>query len=240
VSRQIAVGGPQRGCGKTLLLLGLLRLLKKRGHPAGAWKPVDTGWMQYNAEDVPSDAERFQACAELPEHISLLNPYLFNSTLPPQLAAQRDGVRIAEKTLRERHLLLSKRYAVLLSELPPGTNTPLAEDLTVQTLLDHWNPTVCWVTDFSEPSIEQTLLAIPHLQASGHEVCLWLNNREDERDGDLIQFQWLRLEEALGLRTWALLPHLLSGLEDVDAIAQMLESQLEPEQMQEIEAWPAI
>ncbi|MDP7629784.1 MAG: AAA family ATPase, partial [SAR324 cluster bacterium] len=108
MTRQIAVGGPQRGCGKTLLTLGLLRLLRKRGKNAAAWKPVDTGWIQYNAEDLPSDAERFQACAELPEHISLLNPYLFNSTLPPQLAAQRDGIRIVEKMLEERHLLLSK------------------------------------------------------------------------------------------------------------------------------------
>jgi dethiobiotin synthase len=239
VTRQVAVGGPQRGCGKTLLVLGLLRLLSKRGKNAAAWKPVDTGWLQYNADDLPSDAERFQACAELPEHISLLNPYLFNSTLPPQLAAQRDGVRIVEKTLAERHLLLSKRYAVLLSELPPGVNTPLAEGLTVQTLLNHWTPTVCWVTDFSEPAVEQTLLAIPQLQASGCEVCLWLNNRDDERDGDLIQFQWLRLEETLGLRAWGMMPYFRNGLEDVEVIAEALESQLEPERMQEFEAWQA-
>ena len=144
-----------------------------------------------------------------------------------------------EKTLAERHLLLSKRYAVLLSELPPGVNTPLAEGLTVQTLLNHWTPTVCWVTDFSEPAVEQTLLAIPQLQASGCEVCLWLNNRDDERDGDLIQFQWLRLEETLGLRAWGMMPYFCNGLEDVEVIAEALESQLEPERMQEFEAWQA-
>lgn len=239
MSRQLAVGGPQRGCGKTLLTLGLLRLLRRRGQSVGAWKPVDTGWLQYNAEDMPSDAERFRAAAELPEHISLLNPYLLNSTLPPQLAAQRDGVKIAAKTLDERHSLLSRCYPVLLTELPPGLHTPLAEGVTVQTLLDKWTPTICWITDFSEPAVEQSLLAIPQLQASGHKVCLWLNNLDDERDGDLIQFQWLRLEETLGLQAWGMIPHVRSGLENVEAIAVAVESQLEPERMQEIEAWQA-
>ncbi|HCP34536.1 MAG TPA: dethiobiotin synthase, partial [Deltaproteobacteria bacterium] len=59
----------------------------------------------------------------MPEHISLINPYLFNETLPSQLAAERDGIRLDLKLIEKRLDELNKRYSRVLIEGPSGLLT---------------------------------------------------------------------------------------------------------------------
>ena len=87
------------GSGKTQVILGMLQLARKRGPPIGACKPVDVGDIDYQSRDQASDAECFQETGGMPEHVSLINPYLLNESLPPQLATERDGIAIDLKLL---------------------------------------------------------------------------------------------------------------------------------------------
>ncbi len=233
MSRSFCLMGPGAGCGKTWVLLGLVRWLQQQGRTAGAFKPLDVGSLQAQAAERPTDGERFQAL-ELPEHISLLNPFLFNESFPVALAAQRDGIRLDLKLVRQRWMLLSKRYERLLVEGPRTLRTPLTESESWLTLLGEQQPLVLWVMPFGELELELSLLQIEALQQAGLSVRVLLNNRDSLRDGWQLQHYWLTLEGALGQEVQGLLPHLPSGSEDPEAIAQALEAHLPADLKEEL------
>ena len=115
------------GSGKTQVILGMLQLARKRGTPIGACKPVDVGDIDYQSRDQTSDAECFQKTGGMPEHVSLINPYLLNESLPPQLASERDGIVIDLELLETRINELGSLYPRILVEGPPGLLTPFVE-----------------------------------------------------------------------------------------------------------------
>jgi dethiobiotin synthetase len=141
------------------------------------------------------------------EHINLLNPYLLNEDLPPLLAAQRDGIKVDEKVLSQRLELLRRRSDAVLME-------SLAELLSLWTakhsgleLLQQWQARILWVSGIGRESLEQTLQAVTLLQQAGISCQLLLNNTTNELNADLLQYQWMMLEERLDLRVLGLLPY---------------------------------
>ncbi len=233
MSRSFCLMGPGSGCGKTWVLLGLLRWFQQQQRSAGAFKPLDVGAVAAQAADQPTDGERFQALG-LPEHISLLNPFLFQESFPVALAARRDGIRLDLQVVQQRWQLLGTRYERLLVEGPRSLRTPLTETHSWLTLLQEQQPLVLWVMPFGEPELELSLLQIEALQAAGLSVRIVLNNRDFLRDGWQLQHYWLTLEEALGQEVQGLLPHLASGQEHPDAIAEALEEHLSAELKEEL------
>jgi dethiobiotin synthetase len=172
-----------------------------------AWKPLDVNGIGYQIQDSDSDGERLHRATNMSEHINLLNPYLLNEDLPPLLAAQRDGVKVDEKVLSQRLELLRRRSDAVLME-------SLAELLSLWTakhsgleLLQQWQARILWVSGIGRESLEQTLQAVTLLQQAGISCQLLLNNTTNELNADLLQYQWMMLEERLDLRVLGLLPY---------------------------------
>jgi len=180
-----------RGVGKTSVAVALVSLLQQHLGRVIAWKPLDVNGIGYQIQDSDSDGERLHRATNMSEHINLLNPYLFNEDLPPLLAAQRDGVRVDEKVLSQRLELLRRRSDVVLME-------SLAE------LLGFWTAKH---SGLGRESLEQTLQAVTLLQQAGISCQLLLNNTTNELNADLLQYQWMMLEERLDLRVLGLLPY---------------------------------
>ncbi|MGA0887421.1 MAG: ATP-dependent dethiobiotin synthetase BioD [bacterium] len=196
-----------RGVGKTSVAVALVSLLQQHLGRVIAWKPLDVNGIGYQIQDSDSDGERLHRATNMSEHINLLNPYLFNEDLPPLLAAQRDGVRVDEKVLSQRLELLRRRSDVVLME-------SLAELLGFWTakhsgleLLQQWQAKILWVSGIGRESLEQTLQAVTLLQQAGISCQLLLNNTTNELNADLLQYQWMMLEERLDLRVLGLLPY---------------------------------
>ena len=195
-----------RGVGKTSVAVALVSLLQHLGRVI-AWKPLDVNGIGYQIQDSDSDGERLHRATNMSEHINLLNPYLFNEDLPPLLAAQRDGVKVDENVLSQRLELLRRRSDVVLME-------SLAELLGFWTakhsgleLLQQWQARILWVSGIGRESLEQTLQAVTLLQQAGMSCQLLLNNTTNELNADLLQYQWMMLEERLDLRVLGLLPY---------------------------------
>ena len=195
-----------RGVGKTSVAVALVSLLQHLGRVI-AWKPLDVNGIGYQIQDSDSDGERLHRATNMSEHINLLNPYLFNEDLPPLLAAQRDGVKVDENVLIQRLELLRRRSDVVLME-------SLAELLGFWTakhsgleLLQQWQARILWVSGIGRESLEQTLQAVTLLQQAGISCQLLLNNTTNELNADLLQYQWMMLEERLDLRVLGLLPY---------------------------------
>ena len=196
-----------RGVGKTSVAVALVSLLQQHLGRVIAWKPLDVNGIGYQIQDSDSDGERLHRATNMSEHINLLNPYLFNEDLPPLLAAQRDGVKVNEKVLSQRLELLRRRSDIVLME-------SLAELLGSWTakhsgleLLQQWQATVLWVSGIGRESLEQTLQAVTILQQAEISCQLLLNNTNNELNSDLLQYQWMTLEERLDLRVLGLLPY---------------------------------
>jgi len=196
-----------RGVGNTSVAVALVSLLQQHLGRVIAWKPLDVNGIGYQIQDSDSDGERLHRATNMSEHINLLNPYLFNEDLPPLLAAQRDGVRVDEKVLSQRLELLRRRSDVVLME-------SLAELLGFWTakhsgleLLQQWQAKILWVSGIGRESLEQTLQAVTLLQQAGISCQLLLNNTTNELNADLLQYQWMMLEERLDLRVLGLLPY---------------------------------
>jgi dethiobiotin synthase len=228
--------GPGHGCGKTFVILGLHRWLSEAGHRVGLYKPVDVGALQARAEERQTDVERYQNLG-LTEHVSLLNPYLLEERRPPELAARRDGVRIRKTLLTERWKMLEAEHAGLLVEGPSGLRLPLQRQETFLDLLQEQRPQVLWVSSVGELELELSLLQLKLLLELGLQVRVLLNNRDDSRDGWMLQYQWLTLEEQLGVTVHGLLPFLKSGSEDPDAISGLLQEHLEEPLKEEFVSW---
>ena len=195
-----------RGVGKTSVAVALVSLLLQHLGRVIAWKPLDVNGIGYQIQDSDSDGERLHRATNMSEHINLLNPYLFNEDLPPLLAAQRDGVKVDENVLSQRLELLRRRSDVVLME-------SLAELLGCWTakhsgleLLQQWQARILWVSGIGRESLEQTLQAVTLLQQAGMSCQLLLNNTTNELNADLLQYQWMMLEERLDLRVLGLLP----------------------------------
>lgn len=196
-----------RGVGKTSVAVALVSLLQQHLGRVIAWKPLDVNGIGYQIQDSDSDGERLHRATNMSEHINLLNPYLLNEDLPPLLAAQRDGVKVDEKVLSQRLELLRRRSDAVLME-------SLAELLSLWTakhsgleLLQQWQARILWVSGIGRESLEQTLQAVTLLQQAGISCQLLLNNTTNELNADLLQYQWMILEERLDLRVLGLLPY---------------------------------
>jgi len=193
--------------GKTSVAVALVSLLQQHLGKVIAWKPLDVNGIGYQIQDSDSDGERLHRATNMSEHINLLNPYLFNEDLPPLLAAQRDGVKVDENVLSQRLELLRRRSDAVLME-------SLAELLGLWTskhsgleLLQQWQARILWVSGIGRESLEQTLQAVALLQKAGISCQLLLNNTTNELNTDLLQYQWMMLEERLDLRVLGLLPY---------------------------------
>jgi len=196
-----------RGVGKTSVAVALVSLLQQHLGRVIAWKPLDVNGIGYQIQDTDSDGERLHRATNMSEHINLLNPYLLNEDLPPLLAAQRDGIKVDEKVLSQRLELLRRRSDAVLME-------SLAELLSLWTtkhsgleLLQQWQARILWVSGIGRESLEQTLQAVTLLQQAGISCQLLLNNTTNELNADLLQYQWMILEERLDLRVLGLLPY---------------------------------
>lgn len=219
----IYVGGSSKGVGKTFVALGLLHLLKQH-YQTGAWKPIDVGHLQYNAADVLSDGQRLHQAAQMAEHPNLVNPFLLNEDLPPILAARRDGVALKTAALQQDFKTLLTRFEQIVIEGARGLQTPLTETDTELDLLAHWKPKILWVTNIGERELADTLLQIHVLKQAQIEIAgIILSNRENNKNSELIHYQWLTLEEESSVAVLALLPFLETGLENPAKIGDLLD-----------------
>ena len=195
-----------RGVGKTSVAMALVSLLQQHLGRVIAWKPLDVNGIGYQIQDSDSDGERLHRATNMSEHINLLNPYLLNEDLPPLLAAQRDGVKVDEKVLSQRLEFLRRRSdAVLMESLAELLGLWTAKHSGLE-LLQQWQARILWVSGIGRESLEQTLQTVTLLQQAGISCQLLLNNTTNELNADLLQYQWMMLEERLDLRVLGLLP----------------------------------
>ena len=183
------ITGTDTDCGKTLVTLGLMHLLRGRGYRVQGMKPVAAG-----AEPGPEglrngDALLIRAQASEPVAYSLVNPWLFEPAVAPHLAAERAGEVIDFRPLASAFQALRQRADRVVVEGAGGWLVPLGGGRTMADLARRLDLPVILVVGLKLGCLNHALLTRDAIQATGLPLAGWVGNLLDpamsEQEGNL-------------------------------------------------------
>lgn len=170
------------GIGKTYVTWGLLRMLRARGEPVAAIKPVVSGFAMDTARDS-DPGMLLEAMGErvTEDSIARISPWRFAAPLSPDMAAAREGRMIDYDALlaycRDR---VAGAAGTLFIEGVGGAMVPLDERHTVRDWMSDIRLPVVIVAGSYLGTISHTLTALDAMaQASIKVAALVVNDSGD-------------------------------------------------------------
>ena len=208
MARGIFITGTDTGVGKTVVAVGLVRLLARQGRRVIGLKPVASG-----AERTPqglrnADALALAAQGTVPVPYALTNPYCFEPAIAPHLAAAEAGVEIPVGNLALWYERVSADAEVAVVEGAGGWRVPLHPAGFLSDLPERFGLGVILVVGLRLGCLNHARLSFEAIVRSDRCPFLgWIGNRIDPRferlDGNLAT-----LADLLGGPPLAVLPQL--------------------------------
>ena len=121
MSQSYFITGTDTGIGKTLVSCALLRAYSTRGKTVIGMKPVVTGCIDGEWEDINA----IVAASSVTAPSEWVNPYAFIPPIAPHLAAKQAGIEIDIGIVREACLNLQKIADIVIVEGVGGIMVPL-------------------------------------------------------------------------------------------------------------------
>lgn len=179
--RGIFVTGTDTDIGKTVVMAGLLRRLRREGVDVMPMKPVQTGAVHDNDKGEPDDAGGLRApdldfclkAADLqppPEQYKLLAPYLYKPACSPHLAGRMADAYPAIDRIRSAACQLAENHDAVLAEGAGGVLVPLDEDTLMPALMHKLGFPVILVARGGLGTINHTLLSLTALRRAQLDV----------------------------------------------------------------------
>jgi dethiobiotin synthetase len=157
------ITGTDTGVGKTFVAAGLARCLRDRGFAPGVIKPVETGCALRNGKRIPRDGSFLKHMAGATEPIEEIVPYRLSAPLAPQVAAERDGIRIQTRRLQRAFRTISSRHPFTLVEGAGGILVPVTRNATMVDLMKQFELPVLLVSRIGLGTLNHTLLTLFYL-----------------------------------------------------------------------------
>lgn len=177
------VTGTDTGVGKTFVTAGLARCLLDRGIRPGVFKPVETGCALRRGKRIPRDGAFLKHMAGATEPIEEIVPYRLAAPLAPQVAAEKEGVRIQIQRIHRAFLEISSRHPYTLVEGAGGILVPVTRKYTMVDLMRQCNLPVLLVSRIGLGTLNHTLLTLFYLAQHGIPVAgVVLNDPDGRRD----------------------------------------------------------
>ncbi len=162
-NRGLFITGTDTGVGKTFVAAGLARCLKNRGIATGVLKPAETGCVLRKGRRIPSDGTFLKYMAGAAEPIEEMVPYRLAAPLAPQVAAEREGIRIQTRRLESAFRKVSSGYAFTLVEGAGGILVPVTRKTTMVDLMKRFKLPVLLVSRIGLGTLNHTLLTLYYL-----------------------------------------------------------------------------
>ncbi|RJO63233.1 MAG: dethiobiotin synthase [Myxococcales bacterium] len=103
--RRLFVTGTDTGVGKTFVAAALILGLRRSGHTVVPMKPLESGCRMVDGQLFPEDAMRLHLAAggdpNDDDALAKVCPYRLAAPLAPAVAAEKEGIRIDERTILE-------------------------------------------------------------------------------------------------------------------------------------------
>lgn len=163
-SAGLFITGTDTGVGKTFVAAGLARCLRDRGIRTGVLKPAETGCALRKGRRVPRDGVFLRYMAGAAEPIEEIVPYRLAAPLAPQVAAEREGVRIQTRRIHRAFRRILPRYACTLVEGAGGILVPVTGKDTMADLIRLLRTPVLLVSRIGLGTLNHTLLSLSCLE----------------------------------------------------------------------------
>jgi dethiobiotin synthetase len=170
------VTGTDTGIGKTVVTLGLMRLLQDRGLRVAGMKPVASGCERTPQGLRNEDALQLQRQASMPLDYAEVNPYAFEPPIAPHIAAREAGVRIGLDVIREGMLRLASVSDAVCVEGVGGWLVPLNGHETVADLAGRLGLDLILVVGMRLGCLNHALLTAHAIEAAGLPLAGWVAN----------------------------------------------------------------
>jgi dethiobiotin synthetase len=182
-NKGLFITGTDTGVGKTFVAAGLARCLRDRGFAPGVIKPVETGCALRNGKRIPRDGSFLKHMAGATEPIEEIVPYRLAAPLAPQVAAEKEGVRIQPQRIHRAFREIFSRHPCTLVEGAGGILVPVTRRSTMVDLMKQFELPVLLVSRIGLGTLNHTLLTLYYLAQHGIPVAgVVLNDPDGCRD----------------------------------------------------------
>jgi dethiobiotin synthetase len=137
--------------------------LKDRGFDPGVLKPAETGCALRRGKRIPRDGSFLKYMAGATEPIEEIVPYRLSAPLAPQVAAEKDGIRIQPQRLQSAFQAISSRHPCTLVEGAGGILVPVTRRTTMVDLMKRFKLPVLLVSRVGLGTLNHTLLTLYYL-----------------------------------------------------------------------------
>ena len=218
----IFITGTDTGVGKTVVAAGLVHLLAVQGRRVVGLKPVASGAERTPAGLRNADALALAAAGTVALPYGLTNPYCFEPSIAPHLAAAEAGVGLTADELTRWYGRASANVEVTVVEGAGGWRVPLHPEGFLSDLPERLELGVIMVVGLRLGCLNHARLTFEAIEHPGRcRFVGWIGNRVDPTLARLEQ-NLASLERLLGQPPLAVLPHLEDPSPGV--VASLLES----------------
>lgn len=179
MDRGFFVTGTDTGVGKTLVSLGLMELLKERGHRVAGMKPVASGCDVTPAGLRNADALALQARASLQLPYDHVNPCAYEPPVAPHIAATETGQPIDLAGIQQRYRAIAAKVECVVVEGVGGWKVPLNEEQDVSDLARMTGLPVVLVVALRLGCLNHAILALESIESSAVPFAGWVANCMD-------------------------------------------------------------
>ena len=179
MAQGLFITGTDTGVGKSVVVGGLAKALRKRGVHAGVMKPVASGSYSIEGKQVSEDADFLKRVSRVDDALDMINPYPLIAPLAPSVAARMEKVLVDFGRILHCYERLSHKYELVLVEGVGGLLVPLNDEEVVADLIKFLNIPVLVVVGSKLGAINHTLLTITCIKSLGIEIAgIILNHAE--------------------------------------------------------------
>ena len=170
------ITGTDTDVGKTTVALGLIEALKEKGLRVGVMKPVSAGCKQTSDGLRNEDAVMLVKQASVDFPYETINPYAFEPSVAPHIAAAEAGIAIDIEVIRECYIKVAEKVDVVVVEGAGGWLVPINENETMADVAKALSLDVITVVGIRLGCLNHALLTSQSITASGLKHCGWIAN----------------------------------------------------------------
>jgi len=173
----VFVTGTDTEIGKTVVAGGLALAFRERGVDVGVMKPAVTGCRTRRGKRISEDVDFLVKASGCEDDPALVSPYMLRDPLAPEVAAEREGVRIDVRKITGAFRKLAKKHEALIVEGAGGLYVPVKRNYLMIELIAALGVPILIVARPGLGTINHTLLSCKAARARGIGVAgIIINN----------------------------------------------------------------
>jgi dethiobiotin synthetase len=175
----VFVTGTDTGVGKTVVAAGLVRGLVAQGLRVAVMKPIASGSQRTPEGLRNEDALALMAASNVAVPYEKVNPYCFEPSISPHIAAEEAGIRVDVAQIRRDFDSLVESSDWIVAEGAGGWLAPLGPATGIQDLALTLQLPVVLVVGLRLGCINHALLTKLAIEAHGAQFAGWIANSID-------------------------------------------------------------